>query len=292
MVRVRKWRDAFDPVFTDRCPIARKALDERKERAMMPASLYRPPTVAPMSKRTRGALSLMSVTRAIQGDQWLSRILDKAEKGGEIASMTPHSADVGDDEETTIVVTDEIRTGEFVTRQRVGIGTTPRKVKKTFMMSAAMILAPVVAGDSWRDIGPELCSEMNWPFAKSYKIMLASAPRRFGKTRFVSMVILNYALSCPGVVVVVFSTSQDTSNLLSEDVRNLIAAAGSVEFVGVKFTISDLVTKSAQKELKIRSPYNLDQESTIYFKPGLNKQNMDKQVCFILLLFFISFFVS
>jgi hypothetical protein len=200
--------------------------------------------------------------------------MEKAEDGGEIDSLFAHAVDPGDGA-PRITITDEIRTREFVVRQRVGIGAAPRKVQ-------AMILAPVVAGSSWKDIGPELCREMNWPFKKTYKIMLASAPRRHGKTRFVSMVVLNYALSQPGVPIIVYSTSQDTSNLLRQDVETLMREAGVIDFAGVKVEITSLVRKTGERQLRIASPYNMDLESIIYFRPSLNKRNVDQQVCVIL----------
>jgi len=280
-VQPDKWHHTFGQFFTDNCPLARKARDACSDTAMMPASIFRPPSIASVAKKTRNALSLTAALQNIGDDRWMSRIMEKAEDGGEIDSLFAHAVDPGDGA-PRITITDEIRTREFVVRQRVGIGAAPRKVQATFMMAAAMILAPVVAGSSWKDIGPELCREMNWPFKKTYKIMLASAPRRHGKTRFVSMVVLNYALSQPGVPIIVYSTSQDTSNLLRQDVETLMREAGVIDFAGVKVEITSLVRKTGERQLRIASPYNMDLESIIYFRPSLNKRNVDQQVCVIL----------
>lgn len=248
---------------------------------MLTSACFRPPTLAPMSKRARGLLSLRANCRQIQGGQWVSRIVNKATRNGEIGHMLVGAGGLENAEDgMSTLVSAEVRAREFIGRQLSGIGAVPEKVQATFMMAAAMIMVENVAGDEWRNVGPDICQEMGWPFKKTYRFFLASAPRRFGKTRFVSMVILNYALSRPGSIVIVFSTSQATSGLLRQDVKKLMAEAGPMEFAGRQYNLMDLFgEKNNERELHLKSPYNPARESVIYFNPGLNENNMDKQVC-------------
>jgi hypothetical protein len=58
--------------------------------------------------------------------------------------------------------------------------------------------------------------------------------------------------------------------------------AGVIDFAGVKVEITSLVRKTGERQLRIASPYNMDLESIIYFRPSLNKRNVDQQVCVIL----------
>lgn len=274
-----RWATHFSHIFEERCPLARKHESTQKSTALISAADFRPPTLRPMPKRARGALSLRTAFQTVQSGQWLTRVVDRAEQSGELRRMMVGSEAIDDaEEDVASLVTAEVRTREFIGRQLSGIGAVPDKVQATFMMAAAMIMAPNIAQDEWRNVGPDICGEMGWPFRKSYRVFLASAPRRFGKTRFVSMVILNYALSRPGSVTIVFSTSQATSNLLRQDVKNLMQSAGTLEFAGRQYNLMDLVgEKNNERELKLKSPYNPARESVIYFNPGLNENNMDKQ---------------
>lgn len=186
-------------------------------------------------------------------------------------------------------ITSEVRTREFVTRQLTGLGSQPQKAQATFMMMIAMHLAPVVAGDDWKDVGPNLCSEMGWSMTQFAKILLISAPRRFGKTRTVSMMVINYALSVPGTIIMVYSTSQDTSNLLRKDVEQCLSDAGEMEFAGKRVKLTDLKGKYGERQLHLFSPYKPGVSSVIYFCPGITKQNQDRYFYIIFIFLFLFF---
>jgi hypothetical protein len=172
---------------------------------------------------------------------------------------------------------------EFIGRQLTGIGTKPEKVQATFAIGAAMLLVSNVVSESdWREFGPEICQELGWSFQHTlmFRYLLCEAARRMGKTRFISMTAVNFALSRPGSTVIVFSTSQDASTLLRTDVENMLEQAGEMEFAGKMYKLTDLKGNLyGQKMIELRSPYDMTKVSKIYFKPGLHIHNMDKQVC-------------
>ena len=279
-----KWTSVYGHVFNDRCSMSESKNSDRKASTRcLDSSVFSHPVAPGMSRIAHDLLTLDSDRSEIVSNRWLSRVVTKSTESGEIVYMTPGVENIDTKgNNASILITEkvsaDVRTREYIIRQMAGVGKKPWGVQATFMMATAMMSASNVAGDEWKNVGPSICQEMGWPFKATYRMQLGSAPRRLGKTRSVSMSVLNYALSIPGVLVIVFSTSRDTSALMRKDVVDMMSAAGYMKFAGNQYKITDLVgSKDAASELRLRSPYDLTQESVIQFCPGLNKTNMDKQ---------------
>lgn len=182
-------------------------------------------------------------------------------------------------------ISPEVRTREFISRQLQGIGFAPKKCQTTFMATAGMILAPLVAGDAWRDISESISQDLGLPEQFSSNMLLITAARRFGKTMFCSMTILNYLISCPSAHMLVWSTSQTTSSSMRDTIFMCISNQVEVECAGRRFKIEDLIVKNNTEQLRIRSPYDLSKISVIHFCPGINGANMDIGLSFLITLY-------
>lgn len=275
------WDDLAGDVFGDQCSLARKKEMLESDATVNQAERLRAPGMPGIAPEAASLLNVRNALGVEKRSSWSERILSCADKSGESKSMAVgrRFINASDAQDSSMHFSSaEVRTREFIDRQMNGIGTRPKKVQATFMMSTAMMCAANIAGDDWRHIGPQICKERGWPFKKMYRLFLGSAPRRMGKTRFASMMLLNYALSLPGSTVIVFSTSQSTSNLLRTDMEKILQEQVEMEFAGRRYEISDLIgSKNNQNEWRLRSPYNPRLESVIYFNPGLNPQNANKK---------------
>jgi len=288
--KLRSWNKVFNPIFHDNCNVARKYVTKDTQTALFPVN-----KMSLMSCRehiTKPYFSLFDHNVAeTSTNYWMEDSMHQIIENGNHNHLIDNSISRAIGDENLVMmnerVSDETRLREFIARQISGIGTVPKKVQATFCMGAAIILAEnIVSPATWREIGPKICNEMGWStkVTTKYKYLAASIGRRFGKTRFVSMTVVNYALSKPGSTIIVFSTSQDASDLLRVDVENMMAEAGEVEFAGRMWKLTDLKGRG-HKKMQLRSPYDHSKISTIYFKPGLHKHNMDKQVCIFSIYF-------
>ena len=281
--KLRAWNKVLAPVFHDNCNTARKYVEKNVSPAVFPSNKLQ--LFSCRESPTKPYFALFEQTNDSEiKNEWMKDALTKIIDSGNHSHLldNPIFRAIGDDNLIAVSeqVSDETRVREFLARQFSGIGTIPKKVQATFCASAAMILAEnIVSPSIWRELGPKICNEMGWSLkvVSKYKYLTCVTARRFGKTRFISMTVVNYALSKPGSIIIIFSTSQDASDLLRQDVENMIAEAGEIEFAGVMYKIADLKGRG-HKKMRLKSPYNMDKFSTIYFKPGLHKHNMDKQV--------------
>lgn len=85
------------------------------------------------------------------------------------------------------------------------------------------------------------------------QLFAALAPRRFGKTKAVSMLVAAYALSNPGSVTAIFSTAQRASSLLLEDIKMLIESVPNCSFKIEKCNHETLVLREGKLLTKISS---------------------------------------
>ena len=286
--KLRAWNKVLSPVFHDNCNTARKYVEKNVNPAVFPSNKLQLFSCREAPTKPYFALFEQSNEKEIT-NEWMKDSVSKIIDSGNHSHLldNPIFRAIGDDNLISVneQASDETRVREFISRQFSGIGTIPKKVQATFCASAAMILAEnIVPPSVWRELGPKICNEMGWSqkIVSKYKYLTAVTARRFGKTRFISMTVVNYALSKPGSTIIIFSTSQDASDLLRQDVENMISEAGEIEFAGIMYKLADLKGRG-HKKMKLRSPYNMDKFSTIYFKPGLHKHNMDKQVCLLLI---------
>lgn len=283
----------FKKFFHDNCQVYRKNTKDLCD-AVLPASEF--VLHSAREKITKPYFSLLEKSQKSLTDdnEWMQNMTETIIDNGNYLQLFNNIEvnAIGKDafENVNEIVSPEIRVREFLYRQLSGIGVKPEKAQATFASGAGMILAPnIVNVSEWREIGPDICSELGWSFNNtlSFRYLLAEAARRMGKTRFISMTAVNYALSRPGSTIIVFSTSQDASDLLRTDVDTMMDEAGEMEFAGKMYKLNDLKVSKGKRKLTLRSPYDMSKISTIYFKPGLHKHNMDKQVCCIYFFIFI-----
>ena len=287
-------RNVFHNKFHDNCQLHRKSLMNKKDdEAIMPTSIM--PLYSARQKITEPYSGLFdAMIDESRGNEWINdaknKIMENGNKGQMIESLEKNALGSEAKNSESEIVSPMIIAREFIGRQLTGIGTKPEKVQATFSTGAAMLLVSNVVSESdWREFGPEICQELGWSFNQTlmFRYLLCEAARRMGKTRFISMTAVNFALSRPGSTVIVFSTSQDASTLLRTDVENMLEQAGEMEFAGKFYKLTDLKGELyGQKMIELRSPYDMTKVSKIYFKPGLHKHNMDKQVCCIYILIF------
>ena len=283
--RLRLWSKVLTPIFHDNCNTARKFIEKNESPAVFPANKLQ--LYSCREAPTKAYFSLFeNETTEESNNEWMRDSLTKIIESGNHTHLIDNaiSRAIGDDRMilSTDRVSHETRLREFIARQISGIGSVPKKTQATFCMAAAIVLAEnLVPPAIWRELGPKICNEMGWSLkiVSKYKYLICVTARRFGKTRFISMTVVNFALSKPGAIVIIFSVSQDASNLLRQDVLNMLSEAGEVEFAGVMYNLNDL-KGGGHKMMELRSPYNMDKISKIYYKPGLHTGNMDKQVCF------------
>lgn len=283
--RLRHYSKVMTPIFHDNCNVARKYTNKSKQTALFPISKL--PLVSCRTPITKPYFALFeNDTTDSSTNYWIEDSMNHIIESGNQNTLIENPINQAIDDKGIIAtierVSDELRLREFISRQITGIGTVPKKVQATFCMGAAIVLSEnIVSPEVWREIGPKICQEMGWSIkvATKYKYFVAETARRFGKTRFITMTAVNFATSRPGSTIIVFSTSQDASDLLRTDVENMMAEAGEIEYAGKLYNVADLKGRG-QKKIRITSPYDPTRPSTIYFKPGLNPANMDKQVCF------------
>jgi len=88
----------------------------------------------------------------------------------------------------------------------------PHKFQRGFLQQAVKGLAELLVGaDEWRAIGPTIIKQRGWK--EMSKMILAKAPRRFGKSIAVGRIVIAFAIIMPGTTVCV-----------SCDVRNVSLA--------------------------------------------------------------------
>lgn len=284
----------FKSKFHDNCQIHRKSIiNKNVEEAILPISEMPLFSARQSIKETYSSLYDMMIEDT-KDNEWMNdatrKIINNGNKNKMIESLEKNILGTEANMNESDTISPMVIAREFIARQLTGIGTKPEKVQATFAIGAAMLLVSNVVSESdWREFGPEICQELGWSFKQTlmFRYLLCEAARRMGKTRFISNTVLNFALSRPGSTVIVFSTSQDASNLLRTDVENMLEQGGELEFAGKMYKLTDLKGNLyGQKMIELRSPYDMSKVSKIYFKPGLHSHNMDKQVCFFPFLFY------
>ena len=124
----------------------------------------------------------------------------------------------------------------------------PEKFQLGFVNLMSQVLAPNIVGAEWNVIGPRLCKEFGWETGKEQKLVLAQAPRRFGKTVAIAMAMLNLAMTKAQSVQSAFSTSKRASQNLKNCVMKLLKDSG----------YGDLIVVCGDEKLFIRTLYPED----------------------------------
>jgi hypothetical protein len=103
------------------------------------------------------------------------------------------------------------------------------RFQKEFHDKGTMVLAPLIVGTEWSIIGPAISRQRKWPLTRDSRMLLASGPRRIGKTVGVSTQSSALTLVVPNIQQAIFSTGQRIAGYMGEKVRDNIIDAGYEE---------------------------------------------------------------
>jgi len=120
----------------------------------------------------------------------------------------------------------------------------PEKFQLEMLKLIIPTLAKNIVGGEWNAIGSRLCRKYGWSLKRHPKLFLGQAPRRFGKTVVIAMILLTYAMVKPGSVSSTFSTSRRTSQRLKLKVVEILNSSG----------MSSWIVGSREEEVWIRDP--------------------------------------
>lgn len=107
--------------------------------------------------------------------------------------------------------------------------------QREFHHCALKVLAESIVGaDDWAQVGPLLIEEYGWDMSNNSKMLLGVAPRRFGKSIAIAMLMAAGALVVYKLTEAVFATSQRISGNMGEYVKEAINMSGNAHRI-VKF---------------------------------------------------------
>jgi len=92
-------------------------------------------------------------------------------------------------------------------------------------------LAPNIVGPVWSIIGPRLCKQFGWGLKNFHDVMVAQAPRRFGKTICIAVIVINYALAKSPCEISIFSTGKRVSSFLQEKIKDILTQSGYSDWI-------------------------------------------------------------
>jgi hypothetical protein len=139
--------------------------------------------------------------------------------------------------------------------------------QREFFDRIKMATAPLVYGSDWDDVKESVCAENGWKLGGMSRFVLASAPRRFGKSVAIGKHLIAFALVMPNSVQAGFSTGRRaSSNTLNIAVRTLVANG-----------MSDWIVKCNQEEFWIADPEDRYQPRKMFFYPSNAKVTIEKK---------------
>lgn len=140
-----------------------------------------------------------------------------------------------------------------------GYSFKPHKFQRGFLEEATKGLAPLLVGqEDWLSVGPTIIRQRRWE--EMSKMIMAKAPRRFGKSVAVGMIVIALALLVPGITQSIFSTGRRASRNLLEICYKLLCDLG----------LQYRVEKFNQEELFIVDPVT-GKKSSIFCYPSNSK---------------------
>lgn len=140
-----------------------------------------------------------------------------------------------------------------------GFSYKPHKFQRGFLNEATKGLAPLLVGqEDWMVIGPTITRQRRWDEVS--KMIMAKAPRRFGKSVSVGMINVGMAILVPGITQSIFSTGRRASRNLLEICYKLLCDLG----------LQYRVEKFNQEELFIVDPLT-GKKSCIFCYPSNSK---------------------
>lgn len=133
----------------------------------------------------------------------------------------------------------------------------PKKFQRKFISFMVQILAPIIVGEeAWVKIGARIRKEFGW--SNNPAFCVASAPRRFGKSMAVGMVLAALALTCPGFTMCIFSTGGRASSALRDAMVMVLQTSGFGHHIKNRST--------NQEEIHIRCLFTKDGLTTATVK--------------------------
>jgi hypothetical protein len=87
-------------------------------------------------------------------------------------------------------------------------------------------LAELIVGEDWNIIGPRLMQKRSWK--KRSKCAMAMAPRRFGKSVSIAMIVVAFAIVKKGSTQSIFSTGRRASSNLLEICKKFAIEVGAI----------------------------------------------------------------
>lgn len=104
----------------------------------------------------------------------------------------------------------------------------PRHIfQREFHEKALKVLAESIVGpEDWPQVGPLLVEEFGWDMSNTSTILLGIAPRRFGKTFALAMLMAAGALVVPSLTQAVFATALRISMNMGKYIKDAILMAG------------------------------------------------------------------
>jgi len=184
----------------------------------------------------------------------LQRVQVHGDRADYYASVQQHQAEVK--------ITGEDRFNLFVHLVRAGFVWRLKKFQLRFFELIMQTMAENIVGATWSTEGERIMRKHGW--RSSPKVCAASAPRRFGKTVTLAVVMCAYALVMPGKIQSVFSTGSRASGGLRDLVRKTLDESGMRDL---------LMTRGTQQEtVLVRSIFSQGpQFSTMNFYPSDEK---------------------
>lgn len=144
-----------------------------------------------------------------------------------------------------------------------GFNASPHIVQRQIAQAVINAIAPQLMGDAeWERMGSAICEERDWDSV--IKLVLASAPRRFGKSQIIAMLIVAVSITIHtfterNFTQVVLSTGRRASWLMRDYVVKFIREAGW----------GDHIQKEGGEEVILRKhPNRKSPASHLFFYPA------------------------
>ncbi len=160
----------------------------------------------------------------------------------------------------------------FMHMMRNGFIYEPSLFQTEFLMKVAQILSPMVVGaEDWPHVGPKLALRYQWSLGKMTSMLLARAPRRFGKTVALSIAGASFALCAPRRKSIILSIAKRISRYMGEMIYANLVKAGW----------QDLICKYSEEQMSLvgESIYDI---RDFYFYPGNSEKLRGANADFIL----------
>lgn len=176
-----------------------------------------------------------------------------------------------DHEKVETTMSGEQRWAEYERLIDGGLTWKAEKFQKGFLEKIKQGTCASIHGSDWPKVKEKFLSSKGWKSPNLNKIILGSAPRRFGKSVVMGGIHMNaYALVMPNSVQAGFSTGKRASKLTLEYAYKTLIASG----------YQNWIKKYNAEELEIANPDDPYQSSKMYFYPSNVRVCCQKKIFF------------